>query len=168
MTIYAVGIPLFMIAAVIDSSVFSHLRYLNGQPSLVLVLVVAWGLLNELPDSLPWAFIGGLFVDLLSVTPTGTSSLAYVLALTILAFYVGQIGWRNILVPPLAVIFTTALYQVVVLTMLIVQGNSFPVFRTILTWTIPSLVFNTLLILPMFRLMGRILDFLRPPKVGLV
>ncbi len=168
MTIYAVGIPLFMVAAVIDASVLSHLRYLNGQPSLVLILIVSWGLLNELSDALPWAFIGGLFVDLLSVTPTGTSSFAYVLAVTLLAFYVGQVGRRNLVIPPAAVILTTLLHQTVVLAVLILQGNSFPLFRAILTWTIPTLLFNGLLVLPVFRVMGRILDFLRPPKVGLV
>ncbi|MBZ0304698.1 MAG: rod shape-determining protein MreD, partial [Anaerolineae bacterium] len=148
MTIYAVGIPLFMVAAVIDASVLSHLRYLNGQPSLVLILVVSWGLLNELSDALPWAFIGGLFVDLLSVTPTGTSSFAYVLAVTLILFYAGQVGRRNLVIPPAAAILTTLLHQGVVLAVLILQGNSFPVFRAILTWTIPTLLFNGLLILP--------------------
>lgn len=168
MIIYAVGIPLLMFAAAIDASVFTQLRYLNGQPSLVLILIVGWTLLNELPEALAWAFLGGLFADVLSVTPIGTSSFAYVLAATILTTYLGQVGRRNFLVPIVAVIFTTLVHQVVVLAILLVQGNSFPLFQVVLTWTIPCIAFNVILVYPIFRVMGRILVFFRPPKVGLV
>lgn len=167
MIVYAIGIPLMMIAAVVDASVFSQLRYLNGQPSLVLLLVVSWGLLNELGDGLVWAFFGGLFADLLSITPTGTSSLAYAVSVFILTAYMGQVGRRNFFVPILAVILTTLIYQTAILGMLMVQGNAFPLSRVFFTWTLPSMLLNIMFIYPIFRVMGRIIVFFRPPKVGL-
>ncbi|HLA45125.1 MAG TPA: rod shape-determining protein MreD, partial [Aggregatilineales bacterium] len=80
MYIYYIGFPLLLLAAIIDASVLVQIRYLNGQPALLLMLVISWALLNDLPESLPWAVMGGIFADLLSVSLLGTSSLALVMA----------------------------------------------------------------------------------------
>lgn len=163
MIVYAIGIPLLMISAVIDNSVMNYIRYLNGQPSLTVMLVVSWGLLNPLRDAIPWAVIGGIFLDLLSVTPTGTTSLGFLLSLLVLASSIGQVGGRNILLPPIASSMATVIVQSVILLILVLDGWGFGLINTILTWMIPTLIFNAVGILVVFRIMGIIIEFFRPP-----
>ncbi|NJL95491.1 MAG: rod shape-determining protein MreD [Anaerolineae bacterium] len=167
MVVYVVGLLLLSVAAVLDASVLSFFRIANGQPSLVLLLVVAWGLLNDLADGLPWALIGGILADLVSVTPTGTSSLAFTLSLALFASVFGQVGRRNLLIPPLAVGIATALWHAVILLVLTVMGMGVPVDQAFITWTLPSLIFNAVAMLVVFRVMGGILALLAPPQVRL-
>ena len=167
MIIYYLGIPLLMLAAVIDSSVLVEIRYLNGQPSLLLMMIVAWGLLNSLGDGLAWAFIGGIFADLMSATPTGTSSLGYSLALIVLAITMGRVGRRNLILPLIAGAIATVILQSVTFGVLAVNGYSLPIRPVITTWMLPSMIFNALGIILVFRIMGGIIEFFRPPKVTL-
>ncbi len=167
MTIYLVGIPLLMIAAVIDASVLTYVSYLNGSPSLLVMLITSWALLNPLSDALPWAVIGGIFADLLAVTPLGTSSLAFCLATILIDSWFGLVGRRNIIFPPLAVLLTTIILQVITLGVLIVFGWSVPIFEAVLRWVLPTLVFNFLGVLVVFRIMGAVVGFFRPPAVNL-
>lgn len=167
MIIYYIGIPLLMLAAVIDSSVLVQLRYLNGQPSLLLMMIVAWGLLNNLGDGLVWAVIGGIFADLMSTAPTGTSSLGYSIALMVLAATMGQVGRRNIVLPFVAGAIATIILQTVTFGILLFSGSALPIRPVITTWIIPSMVFNAIGIIIVFRIMGGIIEFFRPPKVTL-
>lgn len=167
MIVYAISIPLLLLAAVVDSSVLVQLRYLNGQPSLVLMLVVAWGLLNDLGEAFAWAIIGGICLDLLSTVPTGTSSLAFVLAVYLLERIFGRVGRRNIVLPPLAALLTTLLLHSLVLMMMLFTGSPKPIGESLLTWTLPSMAFNMLGTLIIFRLMGGLLEFFRPPRAAL-
>jgi rod shape-determining protein MreD len=166
MSRYAIGAPLLMLAAVIDASVLSHLRYANGQPSLLLLILAAWVLLVSLDEALPWAIMGGIFADLLSVTPTGASSLGFVLMMLALKFNFGQVGRRNWVLPPLAVILGTLIYQAVVLVFLILSGWAVSPLGALLRWMLPSLVMNALGMVIVFGVMGRVVEFFRPPRIS--
>jgi rod shape-determining protein MreD len=162
---YTLGFPLLMVAAAVDAGVMSQLRFLNGQPSLMLILIVSWALLNDLPDAMPWAIIGGIFADVLSVTPIGASSLAFVLVTLAVSNIFGRVSRRNIILPPLAILIGTILYHGIIWLILLGVGYSVPPLGTALRWTLPTLVFNFVGIIPLFRLFGAIVEFFRPPTV---
>lgn len=165
MVVYALGIPLLMVAAVIDASVLSHVRYLNGQPSLLLIIIVSWALLNAYPESMPWAVIGGIFADLLSVAPLGASSVGFVLVVWGVSSIFGRVGRRNLLFPPLAAVIATLIYSSVLAALLIVSGWSIPLGDAGLRWVLPSVAFNFLGIIFVFRIMGILVEFFRPPSI---
>jgi rod shape-determining protein MreD len=163
MHVYYIGFPVLLLAAVIDASVLVHLRYLNGQPSLLLMLVVSWALLNDVSDALPWAVMGGVLADLLSVTPTGTTSLAFSLVVLAVTSSFGRVSRRNVVFPPLAISMGTVIYQVVLIAVLILAGWEVPPGGAALRWLLPSLAYNFLGILVVFRIMGALVEFFRPP-----
>jgi rod shape-determining protein MreD len=163
MHVYYIGFPVLLLAAVIDASVLVQLRYLNGQPSLLLMLVVSWALLNDISDALPWAVMGGVLADLLSVTPTGTTSLALSLVVLAVTSIFGRVSRRNVVLPPLAVSMGTVIYVVVLVAVLVVAGWSIPPGGAALRWLLPSLAFNFIGILIIFRIMGALVEFFRPP-----
>jgi rod shape-determining protein MreD len=162
---YTLGLPVLMVAAAIDAGVMSQLRFLNGQPSLLLILIVSWALLNDLPEAMPWAIIGGIFADVLSVTPLGASSLAFVLVTLAVSNIFGRVSRRNVILPPLAIILGTILYHGIIWLVLLGVGYSVPPLGATLRWTLPTLLFNFLGIVPVFRLLGLVAGFFRPPTV---
>jgi rod shape-determining protein MreD len=165
MIVYGLGLPILMLAAVIDASVMVQLRYMNGQPSLLLLVVTSWALLNELPDALPWALIGGIFADLLSVTPLGASSLAMAVGVILVASFLGRATRKNWVLPPIAIVLTTVVYQGIIVMVLILFGWSVPLFGAGLRWVLPTLAFNLIGILFVFRAMGVVVEFFRPPTI---
>ncbi len=166
MSIYYLGLPLLIFVAVFDAGVMGQIRVLNGQPSLMVMVLVAWVLLNHLDDALPWAVMGGILVDLLSVAPLGASSLAFVLMMVAIHNLFGLVGRRNIIFPPLAAALGTVIYLGILWVLLLISGWSSPPIGAFLRWILPTAAFNFLGILFVFRPLGLILAALRPPTTS--
>ncbi|HXI18994.1 MAG TPA: rod shape-determining protein MreD, partial [Chloroflexota bacterium] len=64
---------LLFIAALLQSSFFPVLGMDRARPELVVTAVVIWAVLRGMREALPWAFIGGLLLDLFSQGPFGTA-----------------------------------------------------------------------------------------------
>lgn len=80
MSIYF-GLPLLALAAALQASIMPQIRIAQGQPDLVFLLVLAWSIRGELEDGVWWAFIGGIFKDLLSLSFVGTSTFGMLLVI---------------------------------------------------------------------------------------
>lgn len=161
-----VGIPLFLVAMLIQATVLPHLRVFGGQPDLIVVLVLAWATLDHDREGMAWAFMGGLFIDLLSGGPFGISSLilvpiAYLIGLTEARVY------RTSLVLPLVLTAGGALAYHVAYLLLLRLLADFPVAWTeVLGYvTVPSVIFDVILIIPILRVLGRLYDRLHPRQV---
>lgn len=68
------------VAAVLQSVALPYIAVDGVKVDLVLLLVVAQSIRRGIEQGVVWAFIGGAFVDVLSVGPFGVSVLAYGLA----------------------------------------------------------------------------------------
>lgn len=66
-------------AALLQSSLFPALGLDRARPDLVVTAVVVWAVLRGARAALPWAFAGGLLLDLFSSGPFGTAAFALVL-----------------------------------------------------------------------------------------
>ncbi len=88
------GIPILLLAAVLQSTWLESIRILGGRPDLVLLLVVTWSIIRGVNDGAIWGFIGGIFCDLLSASPFGL----WTFVLTLGGFLVGQ-PWVHALGP---------------------------------------------------------------------
>ncbi len=90
----AYGIPILMLAAVVQSVWLEGLSILGGRPDFVLILVITWAIIRGLNEGMIWGFVGGLFCDVLSAGPLGL----WTVTLTFVAFVVGQ-PWVHTLGP---------------------------------------------------------------------
>lgn len=93
MSLY-VGIPILMLAAVLQSVWLEDLHVLGGRPDLVLLLVVTWAIIRGSNDGVMWGFVGGMCCDLLSGGVFGL----WTLSLTTVGFLAGQ-PWVHALGP---------------------------------------------------------------------
>ncbi|HOT90035.1 MAG TPA: rod shape-determining protein MreD [Anaerolineae bacterium] len=90
------GIPILLLAAVLQSVWLENIQVLGGRPDLVLLLAVTWGIIRGANEGAVWGFVGGIFCDLLSGGEFGM----WTFALTAVGFLAGQ-TWVHALGPTL-------------------------------------------------------------------
>lgn len=150
------GIPLLLIAAVLNATVMPEFRIGGGAPDLVLIIVVSWALLSDVREAMVWSVVGGVLQDWLSVAPLGTSALGLVIVVFAADAIFGTVSRRNFVVPPLVAAGGTLVYHLIILSVLWLVGINVPVDRGIGYVTLPTMLYNAVLIYPIFRLLGRL------------
>ncbi len=147
------SIPVLALAAVLQTSVIPQLRVQGGAPDLIFLIVLSWGVRSELVSGLAWAFVGGIFQDVLSAAPTGTSALGMVL----LIFAIGGMGEQlyriGVLLLIGLVVLGTLLKQVMILLVLLLAGYQLAPIQDFTTVVLPTLVYNLVLIWPVYWFM---------------
>jgi rod shape-determining protein MreD len=162
-----VGIPILALAAILNATVMAEFRIGGGAPDLVFLLVVSWALLADLRDAMLWAVVGGVWQDWLSITPLGASALGLVVVAFIADTVFGEVGRTNLIVPPLVVVSGTLVYHLGIILVLWLDGYTVPLPRGLLYVTVPTVVYNGILILPVFRAVGWFHSLLQPRRVRL-
>lgn len=164
MAIYYIGFPLLVLIAIIDSTLMHVFRMWGGVPSLLIIVIVSWTLMVELHDALPWAVMGGIFHDLLSVVPTGTSAVLLTLLVVLIDVTFPKLQSRNIIVPPFLVLFITFIYNFGIFMALAVVEMSVPLFWGMFYIVLPAAVMNALMTPFVFRALGVGNNFFRPQR----
>lgn len=113
-----------VIAAIVESSVLTHLQVGGLRPDLVFAVGVALAMVLGFESSMTWAFVGGLTLDLLLPGRSlGSTALALVLV-TAMALLVARVTWPPRLVVIAATSFGLSLiYQVLLLGLLALTEN---------------------------------------------
>jgi rod shape-determining protein MreD len=165
--VYAIGIPFLALLAVLQSSVLSYLRFLDGRPDLVLLAVVAWGLTGRAREAMAWGFTGGIFLDLLSGLPLGTSSLMLTLIAYLVSFWEGRFWEAHLLMPLAVTLIASLIYQFFGLGAIALSGRGIDVSMAIGRVIMPSTFLNLLLALPVAQLARSISQRISPPEVSI-
>lgn len=163
--VYAIGVPFLAILAVLQSSVLSYLRFLDGRPDLVLLAVVAWGLTGRAREAMAWGFTGGIFLDLLSGLPIGASSLMLTLIAYLVSFLEGRFWEAHLLMPLAITLIASLIYHFFGLGAIALSGRGIDVSMAIARVIMPSTFLNLLIALPVTQLARSIAQRLDPPEV---
>ena len=70
---------LLLLAGILQSTFLSQITLFGVHPNLMLTVVVSWCLLRGGREGLSWGLLGGLILDLLSIAPFGTFTIALLL-----------------------------------------------------------------------------------------
>lgn len=144
------------VAAVAQVSIFSQLHVFGAVPDLLLVSLVAIALLRGSVVGAVGGFFAGLLVDTATLGTLGLTSLV----LTLSGYWIGRYGETTgrdrAHAPFLSVAVVTVLYQLGLLVVHFVLGESAPagaVARSLL----PAIVLNLILTAPVYALVRRLL-----------
>lgn len=148
-----IAFPLLGLAVILQSSIVSQVRLLSGYADLPLVLLAAWALQERVESSWHWGALTCLFVGFISNLPLPVTILGYMTVL-----FLARILQRRVWQAPLL-----AMFSVVFLGTLLFHGLSFIVLRFLGTpfvfgdviglITLPSLLLNMLLAIPIYAFM---------------
>jgi len=163
-----IGVPIFFIAALLQAAVLPQFRVFEGQPDLVVIVVLAWAILDQGQEGLFWAFVGGLALDLFSGAPFGISSLALMLVAYVVSQANAQLYRVNVVPPILLTAAGAFAYHVLYLILLrFLVGYAVVWAEALLYVTLPSVIFDLLLIVPVLQVLARVYDAIHPRQVSI-
>ncbi|RPI31087.1 MAG: hypothetical protein EHM70_12345 [Chloroflexota bacterium] len=160
-----ISLPLFGVLLMVQSAIVSQVHLLYGNADLLLLAVVAWALQERVKTALHWAVLAGLLFGLASALPFGAMLFAYV-ATTAIALLLKKQVWK---VPVLAMFVITFLGTLITHAVSIiaigVSGVILPLIDSLRLITLPSLLLNLLLAVPMYVFITDLANWLYPAEI---
>lgn len=153
---FFISIPLMMFVAAIQISVLPGLFAGAAQPELVLLIILAWSVHAEWEEALFWIFAGGIIQDLVSITPTGTSIIAPFITVFLMKLLGRSLYRFNALLIVVFVLINTALHHLITALILFLTGYPTDPNTIIQSYSLPTLLYNLIAILPLYWLLRRI------------
>jgi rod shape-determining protein MreD len=162
-----IGLILFGILAIIQSTIVSTMPLLKGTADLILLFIVAWAIQDRVDSAWQWCLIGGIFASLYSALPFGSFIVAYVICVGIARLLKRRI-WKAPFLAMLAAIFiSTLVVQLVSLIARLIMGVSIPLTNILNLILLPSLILNLILAIPVFSIMHDMASWLYPEKLDI-
>jgi len=161
-----VGLLLFGILAILQSTIVTRMPLLNGTADLILLFIVAWALQDRVESAWQWCLIGGIFASLYSALPFGTFVIAYLIATGIARLLKRRI-WKA---PFLAMLAATFVGTIIVLLIAmlgrLITGVNIPILSALNLILLPGLLLNLMLAIPVFSIMHDMAIWLYPEELG--
>jgi rod shape-determining protein MreD len=147
---------LLFVAAIVQVSIFSQVHVFGAVPDVLLVTLVGFALLRGSVAGAVGGFFGGLLVDTATLGTLGLTSLV----LTLAGYWIGRYGETTgrdrAHAPFLSVAVVTVLYQLGLLVVHFVLGESAPAGAVVRS-LVPAIVLNLILTAPIYALVRRLL-----------
>lgn len=159
------AIPVIGLAVIVQSAVLSQVRLLYGMVDLVLLVLVAWTVQERVTTAWHWGFIAGILVSLVTAVPALAVLLSYLLV-TGGAILLKRIFWaRPLLAMIMAAIAGTLISHAVSQVALRLANIPVPVAQAFNIVTLPSMLLNLLLAIPVFTFVSDLANWLHPKEI---
>jgi hypothetical protein len=147
-----IGIPVMLFAAILQSSLVSNFTLLSGMADLVLVIIIAWAIDGRVKYAWVWAALGALFISLFSALPFFVYLFSYGLVTWISYIFHRRIWQAPLLIMLGVTLLGTIIEQVLSMIMLQINGTSLSFLTGFTRITLPSVLLNLLVALPIFAI----------------
>ncbi len=148
----------------LQTAIISQLQLLGGSADLILLVIVAWALQEKAKNAWLWGVIGGLLVSFISAVPFFTPLFGYLLVVLFARLLRSRI-WQ---IPILAMLTVTVAgtfgMHLMDVTALFVNGQAVPFQESLNYVTMPSVLLNILLALPVYVLMSDLAKWVYPAE----
>lgn len=143
-----------ILAGILQATVFSRIKLLNGSADLILLIIIAWSLNQHTAYSWVWAILGAVIMTYLSAIPFYGYFIVYGMVWLFILF-LKTFFWQMPLILMLLVTIVGSLLSAAV-SYGILNFSVVPIdFNVSLTQiTIPSLTLNLLMAIPVFGLLN--------------
>jgi len=148
-----IAFPLLGLAVILQSSIISQVHLLSGYADLLLVLLAAWALQDRVKSAWHWGLLTCLFTGFISSMPVLVIIAGY-LAVVFLARALQKRVWQAPLLAMFSVVFLgTLFFHATAFLILSFSGTPFSFGDVAGLITLPSLLLNMLLSVPMYAFM---------------
>lgn len=156
------SIPVLGILTILQSAVVSRLPLSRGTADLILVVLVAIALQKRSDYAWIWSLVGGLFVDFFSGLPFGVFTVSYLIVISLASFLRDRIWRFSFLMQLLVVLTGTVISHGISYLIIFLQGANLPIATVLRSITMPSLILNFMLSLPVFILTQDVIEQFQP------
>ncbi|GAB4500114.1 MAG: hypothetical protein OHK003_18860 [Anaerolineales bacterium] len=148
-----IAFPIIGLAVILQTSVVSQMQLLSGYADLPLVLLAAWALQERVDSAWHWGAMTCFLVAFISSLPLPIVVAGYA-GVLFLARILQQRVWQAPLLAMFSVVFLgTLFFHVLSFTILSFLGTPFAFGDVMGLITLPSLLLNMLLAVPMYAFM---------------
>ena len=147
----AFGIPIFLIAGIIQISIFGNISLLGGRADLMLLCIIAWSINDRTKYSWILVILSGLIMSYLSAMPMNGFLWMYLLVWGIIRFIKTKI-WE------MPLILGSLITNIGTLGLLFLRGASIRLIDAVSQILIPSLGLNVLLSIPVYALLNDVVN----------
>jgi len=158
------SIPIFGFLSILQSAIISRLPLNRGTADLVLIVLVALALQKSISYTWQWSIVGGMFIDFFSGLPFGVFTASYLIATAIALFLRDRIWRYSFLMQLLVVFIGTIISHGLTMVILIFQGGSLGLTSVLQVITLPSIVLNFMLSLPVYIIVQDIIEQVVPQE----
>ena len=145
--------PILALVVLIQTAIVSRLQLLTGTADLMLVVLAAWALQEQVETAWHWAVLGGVMIAVISGVPFVATILGY-LSVVGLARLVIKRVWELPIIAMFFVTFAgTLLFQTITYLALIFSGDTIPLSEAFSLIILPSVLLNLLIALPVSIIM---------------
>lgn len=160
-----IAIPILSLLLVVQTAIISRAPLLQGTADILLLTVIAWALQERVRSAWYWAVLAGLLVSFVSGLPYGLLLAGYLLA-TGIALALRQRVWQApILAMFAATFFGTLIVHLISLLVLRISGNPMPILEALNLITLPSLLLNLLLAVPIYAVFSDLAKWVYPEQL---
>jgi rod shape-determining protein MreD len=157
-----IAVPLLGGLLVLQTAILSQIPLLHGTADLVLLAVVAWALQKRVQTAWHWGIIGGLMVSFVSGLPLGVYLVSYLLSIG-LALALRRRVWQAPFLAMLVVVFfATLISHLLAVLALRLSGVGLQPLEAINLVTLPSILLNLLLAIPIYTLVSDLANWIYP------
>lgn len=162
--IWFLSVPLLALLALLQSTIFRQILFLDGSLDLLLVAVVCWSMLRP-EEGLVWALLGGIFADIFSGGPFGITAIAYLLVAIFIGTLHGRLWTRSPIAVMAIALFGTVIAHLASVAMLVFFGHPLEVGYLLAYVTLPTAFLNTIASVPVYLALRR-LHFVGAPVLA--
>jgi rod shape-determining protein MreD len=162
--IWFLSVPLLALLALLQTTIFRQILFLDGSLDLLLVAVICWSMLRP-EEGLAWAALAGLFADMFSGGPFGITVLAFLLVAISVGALHGRL-WTHSPIAVMAIVMSgTVIAHLATVAMLVLFGHSLEVGYLLTYVTLPTAFLNTIASVPVYLALRR-LHFVGAPVLA--
>jgi len=159
-----VAFPVLILVIGLQSAVVSRITLLSGSADLMLVILAAWALQKSVDTAWHWAGLGAVLVGLVSHLPWIVPMTVYLLEVSLAQVLRHRVWQAPLLGMFTIVFFATLLSHSLSLFVLRLLGDPLPIMDSFSFITLPSILLNLLLSIPVFVLMRDFAYWIYPSR----
>jgi rod shape-determining protein MreD len=154
--------PILILVVILQSAVVGRITLLSGYADLMLIVLAAWALQENVDTAWHWAILGGFLIGFVS----------HLIWVVPVAAYLVEVGFaqalrRRVWQAPLLAMFTvvflsTLIFHAMSLVVLQLSGNPLSISAALRSVTLPSLLLNMLFAIPVFAVMRDLSRWIYP------
>ena len=160
-----IGLGVIILFSLLQIGVISQLPLIQGRADLMLLILSAWALNERVEHAWEWTIIAGVLMSLISATPFFLPLFVY-LVVTALARALRRRIWQTPLLMLLFIVLIgTLLKHGLSFVSLSIMGSRLPLQDSLTMVTLPSLLLNLLLALPVYTMITDIAGWVYPAEL---
>jgi len=138
---------------------------LQGTADLILLVLVAWALQDQVTSAWEWGILGGVMVSLVTATPFYVVIFSYLLVILIARMARRRIWQMPLLVMLILTFLGTLVFHLVSIVVFQIMGSNLPLRESLTLVTLPSALLNLLLAFPVYTIVADLAKWLYPTEL---